>query len=196
MFTADDLLRRTEGEARQILRQRKRRNRTSCYPCRSRKVKCDRQLPCDTCIKRGYPELCSFHTPTDVAGLLSPSLHGSQSSTARQLPIPADLDAAKVAEPLQNNILSKQISTRRNPFLGENSMPSFLQQEESQPSATYSSPSKTIEDAILPILGLEKSSSPYPFPTGSEGTLSESELDPRNFLPAKYEIIRCAPQVL
>ncbi|PWN18407.1 hypothetical protein BCV69DRAFT_314608 [Microstroma glucosiphilum] len=40
--------------------QPKKRNRAalSCVACRERKIKCDRQLPCDQCIKRGDEELC------------------------------------------------------------------------------------------------------------------------------------------
>ena len=38
------------------------RNRqpVSCQSCRTRKLKCDRKCPCETCIKRGDAESCSF----------------------------------------------------------------------------------------------------------------------------------------
>ncbi|KAF2813169.1 uncharacterized protein BDZ99DRAFT_250993 [Mytilinidion resinicola] len=51
-----------DDEFRQLLRQRfrRQRNRTSCYPCRTRKVKCDREQPCANCAARGYPELCTL----------------------------------------------------------------------------------------------------------------------------------------
>lgn len=32
----------------------------SCLPCRERKVKCDHELPCATCNRRGHPDLCSY----------------------------------------------------------------------------------------------------------------------------------------
>lgn len=36
----------------------------SCYPCRQRKVKCDHTQPCQTCRKRGHPEICSYNVGT------------------------------------------------------------------------------------------------------------------------------------
>jgi hypothetical protein len=51
----------SDEELRQLLRQRKKRIRTSCYPCRTRKVKCNRGSPCENCTQRGYPELCTFN---------------------------------------------------------------------------------------------------------------------------------------
>lgn len=72
MSSADDLLRRSDEEVRQLLRRRKKRSQTSCLPCRSRKVKCDRCSPCDNCAKRGYPELCSFATQGATGSGTSP----------------------------------------------------------------------------------------------------------------------------
>ncbi|KAH7144165.1 c6 zinc finger domain-containing protein [Dactylonectria estremocensis] len=36
------------------------RHRPSCLPCRERKVKCTKETPCSTCIKRGHPDLCTY----------------------------------------------------------------------------------------------------------------------------------------
>ncbi|TVY38971.1 hypothetical protein LOCC1_G006390 [Lachnellula occidentalis] len=58
---------RSDKEIRQILHKRTKRARTSCYPCRTRKVKCDKGLPCENCSKRGYPELCSFTSHNEVS---------------------------------------------------------------------------------------------------------------------------------
>lgn len=49
----DDLLRR----------KRKAREHKACYPCRQRKVKCDLNRPCRTCVEREHPELCDYHPP-------------------------------------------------------------------------------------------------------------------------------------
>lgn len=51
---------------RELLRSRHqnrhgvRGNPKSCLPCRERKVKCDKELPCSTCDKRGHPDLCEY----------------------------------------------------------------------------------------------------------------------------------------
>ena len=46
-----------------IRNKRKARDPKACYACHRRKVKCDRGLPCDSCIKRDHPELCSYERP-------------------------------------------------------------------------------------------------------------------------------------
>lgn len=47
-----------------IRNKRKIRDPKACYACHRRKVKCDRNLPCDSCVKRDHPELCSYERPT------------------------------------------------------------------------------------------------------------------------------------
>jgi hypothetical protein len=43
-----------------LRRKRKARKARVCYPCRQRKVKCDYGTPCQRCIDREHPELCSY----------------------------------------------------------------------------------------------------------------------------------------
>lgn len=47
-----------------IRNKRKIRDPKACYACHRRKVKCNRELPCDSCVKRDHPELCSYERPT------------------------------------------------------------------------------------------------------------------------------------
>ncbi|KAL4888627.1 hypothetical protein BDV59DRAFT_137875 [Aspergillus ambiguus] len=47
-----------------IRTKRKAREPKACYPCHARKVKCDRNLPCDGCVKRDHADLCSYERPT------------------------------------------------------------------------------------------------------------------------------------
>lgn len=47
-----------------IRNKRKVRDPKACYACHRRKVKCDRNLPCDSCVRRDHPELCSYERPT------------------------------------------------------------------------------------------------------------------------------------
>ena len=44
----------------QLLAKRRARPQKVCRPCRLRKVKCSYELPCQTCIERGHPELCQY----------------------------------------------------------------------------------------------------------------------------------------
>jgi hypothetical protein len=47
-----------------IRTKRKAREPKACYPCHARKVKCDRNLPCDGCVKRDHADLCSYERPS------------------------------------------------------------------------------------------------------------------------------------
>ncbi|KAI5296512.1 hypothetical protein KEM52_001146 [Ascosphaera acerosa] len=46
-----------------IRTKRKAREPKACYPCHTRKVKCDRKLPCDGCVKRDHADLCTYERP-------------------------------------------------------------------------------------------------------------------------------------
>ncbi|QPC70645.1 hypothetical protein HYE68_001397 [Fusarium pseudograminearum] len=41
-------------------RRRRPRKPLNCDPCRHSKLKCDRQLPCNTCLKRGWQDSCAY----------------------------------------------------------------------------------------------------------------------------------------
>lgn len=47
-----------------IRTKRKAREPKACYPCHTRKVKCDRNHPCDGCVKRDHADLCSYERPS------------------------------------------------------------------------------------------------------------------------------------
>ncbi|BFZ53939.1 hypothetical protein PYCC9005_000970 [Savitreella phatthalungensis] len=43
-------------------RQTRKRSALNCTPCRRRKRKCDRQLPCSSCVKRGERDQCFYQS--------------------------------------------------------------------------------------------------------------------------------------
>lgn len=47
-----------------LLRKRKARGQRACNPCRQRKVKCNYEAPCKTCIDRNHPGLCRYQLPS------------------------------------------------------------------------------------------------------------------------------------
>ncbi|TQN71866.1 Fusarisetin A cluster transcription factor fsa6, partial [Colletotrichum shisoi] len=125
----DDL---TPEEANRIIHShRKVRYGTACWPCRQRKVKCDNKQPCENCVKREHPQLCSYkpnrtashgtihHKPTgsvttnadgasSVAGAGTGGVVGNGPSSASanhrkrpHSPEDADADAAAGAPPLK-----------------------------------------------------------------------------------------------
>lgn len=76
-----------------IRTKRKAREPKACYPCHARKVKCDRNLPCDGCVKRDHADLCSYERPSKkrvMTGSLPQSypdgpIPGSQPTSAENL---------------------------------------------------------------------------------------------------------------
>ncbi|KAK5229169.1 hypothetical protein LTR99_008618 [Exophiala xenobiotica] len=64
-----------------IRNKRKVRDPKACYACHRRKVKCDRNLPCDSCIKRDHPELCSYERPTKKRRIALPGAMGQHEGT-------------------------------------------------------------------------------------------------------------------
>ncbi|KAF6808309.1 Thiamine repressible genes regulatory protein thi1-like protein 2 [Colletotrichum sojae] len=85
----DDL---TPEEANRIIHShRKVRYGTACWPCRQRKVKCDNKQPCENCVKREHPQLCSYkpnrsasqgaHKPTGSV-TTEGSVHGVNAAAA------------------------------------------------------------------------------------------------------------------
>lgn len=209
MESATELSSRPDEEIRQILRQRKKRARTSCYPCRARKVKCDNSSPCQNCIKRGYPELCStaqheadqHHkkaTPMAPEHIAQPDAQPmNQYQSSREGPqqsrIDRDTDAtASSPMRLRNDILTEESQEQdsRAPYLGTNSMPAFLRESTSDVSLAQPALRHSAEDAVLPILGLKESRSIYPFLQEPETCLERLSADLLQALPVDREIIR------
>jgi hypothetical protein len=58
------------GDSQQNGHKVVKRNRqpVSCQSCRTRKLKCDRKCPCETCIKRGDADACSFGSARSTTG--------------------------------------------------------------------------------------------------------------------------------
>ncbi|EXJ60551.1 hypothetical protein A1O7_04704 [Cladophialophora yegresii CBS 114405] len=86
---ADGRVEMAQEEIDAIIRnKRKVRDPKACYACHRRKVKCDRNLPCDSCVKRDHPELCSYERPTKkrriaLSGALNPA-DGAASESPNQ----------------------------------------------------------------------------------------------------------------
>lgn len=111
------------------LRQRKQRRVTSCFPCRDRKVNCDKGQPCDTCKERKHPDLCSYDRV--------PSIGPSTPSTSHRLPQSPNNIATPPLRSLvpapssiggrRDNVEIFPVSPTcvRPPFLGDNAIPSF-----------------------------------------------------------------------
>ncbi|KAJ5088347.1 fungal-specific transcription factor domain-containing protein [Penicillium angulare] len=63
--------------------QRKSRSTVSCFPCRQRKVKCDRLAPCGQCTRRSSAEACDYLSNSSKAETLT-SVSPAITSTSTQ----------------------------------------------------------------------------------------------------------------
>lgn len=83
-------------------RKANKRNRASlsCLTCRNRKLKCDRNVPCSTCVKRGESANCSYGPGIGVGGITKPS--GSEKVELKKAEAQARL--RKLEELVQNLI--------------------------------------------------------------------------------------------
>ncbi|WYZ41028.1 hypothetical protein EsH8_IV_001369 [Colletotrichum jinshuiense] len=106
----DDL---TPEEANRIIHShRKVRYGTACWPCRQRKVKCDNKQPCENCVKREHPQLCSYK-PNRTA---SHGTHGKPAgsvTTEGGNSVQSGATAAAAAVAAGNGITSAATSRKR-----------------------------------------------------------------------------------
>lgn len=159
---------------KQTLRNRQlNRNRPSCLPCRERKVRCNKQIPCSTCSKRGHPDLCLYnglalrpphnhHAGEAEMSSTAAMTHNIQSqhgeSLVPQSPINNTLISTK--DNLHSKSTAKNVPGSPNTdaqqadssLLDENSLLSIAGRRS---SATPEDPNRTIafQSGILPLLG-------------------------------------------
>ncbi|KAF7895848.1 hypothetical protein EAF00_005863 [Botryotinia globosa] len=224
----------SDVEFRCVLQQRrKKNNKTSCYPCRTRKVKCDRCHPCKNCSIRGYSELCSFaetvacesssHNAVATSRRRSSIDHSAQnqryddSAALPQKAQPESLTLSEInRESLENCSSSginastsslprnfealpdrnSDVSDQHESFIGINSIPAFIRNGQSE---DHDSLSKTVEDAIMPILGLKDAKASYPFlptiqmTTETSATALDGALPPDRKIIHLFEIFCAQP---
>ena len=180
-------------EARQLLRARKKRSRTSCYPCRTRKVNCDKCSPCSRCLKSGYPDLCSLEGPQEQGLAQATPLSVTATATATAIPplvssttVPSAGESQRWSQdqhaqsgpsidlrsPMHTSTHGiRQIDSAKaceSPYLGANSIPTILRNHASEVGSAGTR--QGVEDAILPIMGLRTTVSIDPFPSPLEAS--------------------------
>ncbi|KAE8354221.1 hypothetical protein BDV28DRAFT_89835 [Aspergillus coremiiformis] len=100
-----------------IRTKRKAREPKACYPCHARKVKCDRNLPCDGCVKRDHADLCSYERPSKkrTMGGLGPAQHRDSPVGAAT---PGGSESVGVPGSAETPIRLKQepVAARQNPL--------------------------------------------------------------------------------
>ncbi|TAQ90966.1 hypothetical protein B7494_g736 [Chlorociboria aeruginascens] len=174
----------TPEEAKRIIHShRKVRYGTACWPCRQRKVKCDNGEPCENCVKRDHANLCSYNPKRDagkalpmssMAGLKRGRSPGSESSLKRD-----DDRWPRTTE-------DEEADESR--YLGQNSIAAFLSEETRAGQSPGDGEHDVIRDDIMPILGLQISSAPYPL-MGKEH-MDKIRQDIATALPSDRDVLK------
>lgn len=132
-----------------IRNKRKVRDPKACYACHRRKVKCDRNLPCDSCVKRDHPELCSYERPTKkrrialTGALNQPDGAGSESPVQQQ-------SGPNITVPREQwERLNRELAQLRGSGKQERPSPDALHlEDDSNPTGTHSRGDETEREGI------------------------------------------------
>ncbi|PHH74620.1 hypothetical protein CDD82_4863 [Ophiocordyceps australis] len=180
----------TPDEANRIIHShRKVRYGTACWPCRQRKVRCDNKQPCENCVKREHPQLCSYKPNRSSANKHASALsHGAVYCRKRSLSISDSPHQARKTErhdswprSIANLDESESVADR---YLGQNSIPALLRE---QSSPTDKADSLDFRHDMRSILGLDTSA---PFPLMSSHHLRSLAHDISTELPSNRQVVK------
>ncbi|KAG5921697.1 hypothetical protein E4U42_005730 [Claviceps africana] len=196
-ISIDDL---TPEEASRIIHShRKVRYGTACWPCRQRKVKCDNKQPCENCVKREHPHLCSYKPNRSAVNNSasscspSPSSLALQSIQSRKRARSCSDGRAAVYKSEAGDSWSRTIGITTSldegepagdRYLGQNSIPALLRE---QSSSNERNGSVDIRQDMRSILGLDTSA---PFPLMSSQHLHKLGQDISAELPSDREVMK------
>ncbi|CAI4218038.1 unnamed protein product [Parascedosporium putredinis] len=178
----------TPEEASRIIHShRKVRYGTACWPCRQRKVKCDNQQPCENCVKREHPQLCSYKPNQRASGK-----NASQSGRAVGRKRTHSPDSSADSGRKENRSWPRNFTTSVDEgdvpepvrYLGQNSIPVLLRE---QPGTTNGGDVSDIRQDMRPILGLDTSA---PFPLMSTKHLDRLTQEITSELPSDREVMK------
>lgn len=215
------LTRRRDAHVRHQTTRRRRRHRqasyganvvrpgTACWPCRQRKVKCDNKQPCENCVKREHPGLCSYKPNRNSHSKASSTTQESGASRKRARSFSDGRDSAPKAERQESwpqaigedsGAAQEQRSlivdnyrqasaedssdSAADRYLGQNSIPALLRE---QGSPSDKNERVDIRQDMRSILGLDTSA---PFPLMSSVHLNKLARDISAELPSDREVMK------
>ncbi|KAI1771293.1 fungal-specific transcription factor domain-containing protein [Hypoxylon cercidicola] len=165
---------------------RKVRYGTACWPCRQRKVKCDNKQPCENCVKREHPQLCSYKpnrsSASKQASISEPHHHGKKRPHSPDDSVNNDQGSDHQPEGWPQ-ALDEPESVEISRYVGQNSIPALLRD---QPSPIETKDGVDIRRDMRPILGLDNSA---PFPLMSSKHLDRLTQDIFSELPSDREVM-------
>ncbi|KAI0393893.1 fungal-specific transcription factor domain-containing protein [Xylariaceae sp. FL0594] len=166
---------------------RKVRYGTACWPCRQRKVRCTNDLPCENCVKREHPQLCSYKPNRSSASKQGAVPTGSNSGKKRAHSPDGDHDNVQDGDRPPGGWRAAIDQTESNSelhrYVGQNSIPALLRD---QPSPIDTREGIDIRRDMRPIFGLDTSA---PFPLMSAKHLDMMTQDIFVELPPDREVM-------
>ncbi|KAL2150533.1 hypothetical protein VTH82DRAFT_7096 [Thermothelomyces myriococcoides] len=180
----------TPEEASRIIHShRKVRYGTACWPCRQRKVKCDNKNPCENCVKREHPQLCSYKPNRSAPSGKSGSTSSEHSMSGRKRPRSPDRQESRSQSKEARDAIRAYDpdNTETARYVGQNSIPALLRE---QTSVSEPQEVNGIRQDMRSLLGLDNSA---PFPLMSARHLDRLTLDISSELPSDREVMnpRC-----
>ncbi|KKY32505.1 putative fungal specific transcription factor domain-containing protein [Diaporthe ampelina] len=154
---------------------------------RKRKVKCDNKQPCENCVKREHPQLCSYKPNrsskstggSDITSHISKKrAHSPDDQDTRELSSEAKSDPAMRA-------FVDPESAEVTRYLGQNSIPALLR-EQTSPNDRQAGVDNIRQD-MRSIFGLDNSA---PFPLMSSRHLEKLTADISAELPSDREVMK------
>ncbi|OAQ69944.1 fungal specific transcription factor domain-containing protein [Pochonia chlamydosporia 170] len=181
----------TPEEASRIIHShRKVRYGTACWPCRQRKVKCDNKQPCENCVKREHPQLCSYKPNRSSTSKNTTAAQNGQAKK-RACSFSDGREESRKSERGESWPRTIGISTSLDDtesvgdrYLGQNSIPALLRE---QSSPIEKNDSVDIRRDMRSILGLDTSA---PFPLMSSQHLHRLAQDISAELPSDREVMK------
>ncbi|KAL2369956.1 hypothetical protein RJ035_007876 [Blastomyces gilchristii] len=161
-----------------IRTKRKAREPKACYPCHTRKVKCDRNLPCDGCVKRDHADLCSYERPSKKRQVAAAQAYVAAATTAAT--------TSNGAEPGSLQVSPTELQVATTGVAGKVAIP----KEEWE---TVCAKLKDMENMISSLrMGLEQVESAQPIPStipsASSGARSADSFPDREGIHASNEL--------
>lgn len=139
LATTDGRIEMAQEDIDAIIRnKRKVRDPKACYACHRRKVKCDRNLPCDSCVKRDHPELCSYERPTKKRRI---ALTGATAQSEGETQDPALQSGPNVTVPREQwERLNRELQRLRESIKSESLSPEerHTELDDANPTSTRS----------------------------------------------------------
>lgn len=176
----------TPEEASRIIHShRKVRYGTACWPCRQRKVKCDNKAPCENCVRREHPQLCSYKPNRSATGK-SGSFSDTNSQSKKRPHSPDEQGSRSQSNEARESISAydtgEPIEISRD--FGQNSIPALLREKT---AANKPEDVNGIRQDMRSLLGLDTSA---PFPLMSARHLNKLTSDISSELPSDREVMK------